>query len=140
MPIVKWIDSFSLGVEVIDAHHRHLVDLLNRVYDDVTSGEPVTHIEAVLSELFDYATYHFATEEAWMREMAYEGLEGHARQHLMFTERLTELVNDYHEGLEGMNMEVFSFLTRWLLDHMLEADRDIIRRAIECDYSGMKFD
>lgn len=139
MPIVKWIESFNLGVRVIDEHHRQLVDLLNKVYDDVTSGEPVSRIEVVLTELFDYATYHFSTEEEWMREMAYEGAADHTVQHIMFTDRLTDLVNGYHEGMEGMNSEIFSFLTHWLLDHILEADRDIIRRAIECDYSGMEF-
>uniref|UniRef100_C6E9L5 Uncharacterized protein n=1 Tax=Geobacter sp. (strain M21) TaxID=443144 RepID=C6E9L5_GEOSM len=34
MPIVAWDVSLSVGNDVIDEHHRHLVGLLNKAYDE----------------------------------------------------------------------------------------------------------
>ena len=131
MPLVKWSDSFDLGSPVIDGHHRQLLHLLNMVYDDATCGGSVSRIETILAELFDYATYHFATEEAWMAEMGYAERDEHMALHQQFIENLTKLVNRYHDGLEGVNEEVFTLLTHWLIDHIMESDREIIRCAVE---------
>lgn len=129
MPIIEWSSTFSLGVQQIDEHHQQLVRLLNKVYDDFTNGAPDTQTCIVLHELFEYATYHFGAEEDWMKENGYPGLDGHIDQHEEFSGKLVEMVNDYLIGKPNLSSEVFTFLTDWLLNHILKADAAFVSFA-----------
>lgn len=126
MPIVEWSDTFKLGVPLIDGHHQKLVGLLNKVYDDVAREAPATETCLVLQELFEYTTYHFRAEEDWMKENGYPGLAGHIELHEEFSSKLDEIVIDYLSGKPNPNNEVFTFLTDWLLKHILKSDAAVI--------------
>jgi len=126
MPIIEWSNTFKLGVPQLDEHHQQLVRLLNKVYDDFTNGAPDTQTCIVLHELFEYATYHFGAEEDWMKENGYPGLGGHIDQHEEFSSKLVEMVNDYLNGKTNLNSEVFTFLTNWLLNHILKSDSAVV--------------
>ncbi len=67
MPIIEWNEQFVLGVPEFDEHHQHLVMLLNKTYDDFINGASKETLSLILDELIDYATYHFAAEEHWMK-------------------------------------------------------------------------
>ena len=71
MPIVEWNDSFLVGVEPFDEHHKHLVDLLNRSYNELEHDAPLESYGELLDELSDYVSYHFVREELWMMESSY---------------------------------------------------------------------
>jgi len=131
MPIIEWSNTFAIGVRQIDEHHRHLVGLLNKVYDDFANEAPPDQVGVVLDELFDYATYHFGAEEDWMKENSYPGLPGHIDQHEEFSSKLVEMVNSYQNGKPGLNSEVFTFLTNWLLNHILKSDAAFVQYAAE---------
>lgn len=124
MPIFVWDESFELGIELFDEHHRHLVGLLNKTYDNFTSGTRNESIESVLDELIDYATYHFAAEEHWMKEHRYPDLRQHQEEHERFSRRVVEIQNDYHSLKAKLSLEVLSFLKRWLSDHILNTDAE----------------
>jgi hemerythrin len=131
MPIIEWSSTFKLGVQKIDEHHQHLVRLLNKVYDDFANGAPIEQVGVVLDELFDYATYHFGAEEDWMKANSYPGLAGHIDQHEEFSGKLVGMVNSYQNGKPDLNSEVFTFLTNWLLQHILKSDAAFVQYAVE---------
>lgn len=124
MPFVEWNDSFSLGVPQFDEHHQHLVGLINRLYDDFITGSPAESLGIILDELIDYATYHFAAEEYWMKENSYPKLAEHGAEHDRFSARVTEMQKDYHAGKVNLSIEVLTFLKNWLKKHILQSDAD----------------
>ena len=67
METFEWNRSYLLGVPHIDEHHQYLFKLLNKVYKTLLNGRDKEEIEKVLDSLIDYATYHFAAEESWMK-------------------------------------------------------------------------
>ena len=77
MPMVKWNDSYLLGVMEIDKHHQHLVELLNKTHEEFMKGAPAESIGAVLDKLINYATYHFISEEQLMVKIGDPGLAEH---------------------------------------------------------------
>jgi len=124
MALVEWQEMFELGIDEFDDHHKHLVNLLNMTYDGFTCGASNEELGAVLDELADYATYHFAAEEYWMGVNEYPELSKHSREHEKFCNRLTEILNDFHNGNDCLSLEVLTFIMNWLTHHILETDAD----------------
>lgn len=123
MPIVEWEEKYLLGVEQFDAHHKHLVGLLNKVYEmfllnDVAEGK----LQEILDSLAEYANYHFDQEESWMCEVGYPRLEEHILEHKRFIYKLYELNRQFKEDTSYLTLEIVSFLRRWLLEHIMSAD------------------
>ena len=122
MPMVKWNDSYLLGVMEIDKHHQHLVELLNKTHEEFMKGAPAESIGAVLDKLINYATYHFISEEQLMVKIGDPGLAEHREEHGRFTRRVVEIQTDFHSGNKNLSNEVLLFLKNWLTNHILKTD------------------
>ncbi|TSK07306.1 MAG: bacteriohemerythrin [Geobacter sp.] len=125
MPIVTWDGSLAVGHEMIDEHHEHLVELLNKAYDEFCEKKADQHIAAVLDELADYATYHFAQEELFMEETDYPRKEEHLLDHAYFVKRIGEIQRDFATGGVPISLEIISFLRGWLIRHISHSDTDL---------------
>ena len=122
MPLIEWGDKFSLHDEMIDKHHRHLVDLLNELYDDSVSGASPERLREVLHDLINYATYHFYTEEKLMEQGGYPGLEAHKLEHAFFVEKVVNMQRGVHQGKQDLSGETIKFLVEWITHHILQND------------------
>jgi len=122
MPFMEWDDTFELGIVEFDEHHKHLVNLLNIIFDGFTCEASYEELEAVLDELVDYATYHFAAEEHWMQVHAYPGLLQHSSEHERFCTRIVEFQQEFLNGKADLSLDVLQFLNNWLSDHIIKAD------------------
>ncbi|OGU15508.1 MAG: hypothetical protein A2076_12620 [Geobacteraceae bacterium GWC2_53_11] len=132
MPFVEWDTSFNTGITQFDEHHQHLVDLLNKTYDDYILGAPDDAFGAVLTGLIEYAGYHFDAEASWMREHSYPKLTEHLREHDSFVLKATRFQQDFQNGNVSISLDVLTFLKTWLKHHILESDADygrFIRQA-----------
>ena len=77
MAILEWEKRFELGVKPFDEHHKHLVGLLNEIYDNLDDRAAHAALGAVIVKLIEYATYHFSAEENSMASNGYGGLPLH---------------------------------------------------------------
>lgn len=127
MDLITWNTHFSIGIDDIDDHHRHLMALLNAVYDDFIQQKAGLELAKVFAELTAYSQYHFSTEEAVMREHGYPGYALHKIRHDQFVERLKSLQESVANGRRQVSFELLTFLNTWLLSHILVADADIGR-------------
>ena len=65
-----WKDSYSIGVQEIDAQHRRLFSLADELHSAMNAGKGKVVLEQVLQNLITYTKSHFAGEERLMqREM-----------------------------------------------------------------------
>ena len=127
MPIIVWDKRFELGMQPFDEHHKHLVDLLNEIHDNINNGASHDALGAVIVELIDYATYHFAAEENSMAYHEYGGLPLHQEEHLKFCRMVAEFLEGSREGKEDSSLDILSFLGNWLFDHILQTDSEYCR-------------
>lgn len=95
MPIIEWNSSFLIGIHEIDKHHKHLVALLNQVYDGHKLEIPQHRLHSIIVELSDYANYHFNCEERWMKDTSYPDFEEHKKEHDIFKCRIIEFQKDF---------------------------------------------
>lgn len=122
MPIIEWNQSFHLGIEPFDEHHRNLVALINESFDGFILGADTEKLGELFDRLTDYASYHFACEERWMSERGYPELAPHQAEHRAFSSRVSRIKEDFQQGRGDLSREVFSFLVDWISEHVLSTD------------------
>jgi hemerythrin len=127
MPILEWKDSFTLGIEQFDLHHRHMVDLLNRAHDTYHADGDLQTLSATLNELFDYAMYHFQVEEQFMEENNYAGFAEHLEYHKNFSSQVAAMQHDLTQVWKNLPLEMLTFLKNWLTYDIGVADTEYIR-------------
>lgn len=123
MALLHWRPHMSLGIEAIDADHRQLIDLLNRLHFMALAGDEPASVGAVLDELVAYARTHFAREEALMQRSGYPHLLDHREQHRQLADRLRTFCAIYEQDPDRFDMTAFyDFVADWLVVHFLEED------------------
>ncbi|MBP2315346.1 bacteriohemerythrin [Azospirillum soli] len=132
MSTYEWRPDLSVGEADIDAEHRELFRLQQRL-QSADAAEEV--LPGILRQLEEYARTHFTHEEALMRRYAYPGYEDHVKRHRLFVEWLDAVKIAYGRSIETpfeIGATVNDFLGRWLVEHIQHEDmryRDHILRS-----------
>jgi hemerythrin len=123
MPLIQWSDDLSIGIHEIDDQHKKLVSLINDLHDAMKSGQAKQALEKTLSELADYAVYHFQVEEKYMEKFRYPGFPSHKLAHTAFVKKVAAFQADYTSGKLGLSLDLMHFLRDWLTTHIKGTDR-----------------
>ena len=123
----EWNDKSLLGIKKLDEHHEHLVDLLNRSYELYENAAPCAKLEVILDELFEYAFYHFAAEEQWLKDHTYIKLDDHIAEHDHFRQKIASFQNEFLAGKTPPKVQLFTFLGDWLVNHIRVTDVEYAR-------------
>lgn len=125
MPFIQWDSSFSVGQPVLDADHKKLIDILNRIFDAWQGSAPSGDVlNALFDELIEYTDGHFSREESKLAARGYPHLVRHHMEH----ERLREMVMSFRSrhvvGRQAATIteDMAKFLKTWLTDHILDDD------------------
>lgn len=117
MKTMVWKPEYAIHDERVDAQHKKLFDL----YNEISSVPPGTaDQERLLHDLYSYAVFHFAEEEALMATIGYPeaARTAHARSHQSFFRTL--------ERLRSQSFETaMEFFREWLVHHILNEDKEI---------------
>ena len=126
MAYVQWSSRFELGVPFIDADHKVLVGLLNRMHDASRASGDLTDLGGILSALVDYTRYHFAREERAQESSGYPDVDEHREQHARLAIEARRLFEAYRRDPGGIDVgDLLDFLSDWLMDHILLHDMAI---------------
>ncbi len=124
--IFPWNNNFNTGVDTIDKQHQKLVNLLNKVASAAIMKSSYGESEPFIQELFEYAAYHFETEDKYWQDTLSDSkyVEQHKETHHWFVVRVNELKNNINTLTEEEWIEdLLSFLASWLASHILENDK-----------------
>jgi hemerythrin len=134
MSHIVWNDSLSVGVEVIDKQHMRIIDYINELYAAInsTASDKNTRIALVINDTIDYTESHFGFEETVLEEVDYPYLKAHKRVHQLFVRRVLEYKTRLDKG-EDVAQELLETLSRWLLNHIRNEDKDYSKWLIEAD-------
>lgn len=119
---VQWDDSLSVGIDVIDEHHRYLFDLTNDLFDVVSKKQGAREVARVLKALDQYVQVHFRAEERMMTHWGYAGLAQQEQQHAEFENRLRGFYEALHDNPLTAQFDVLHYLRNWLLAHIVHED------------------
>jgi hemerythrin-like metal-binding protein len=123
MGFIKWNSRYAVHIEEVDRQHQKLIELINTLYDAMSVGRGKDVLGQVLSELAEYTTYHFDTEDRLFREYGYPDREHHGKEHDDLTAKTKTLKQAFDTGNKKLAIDVMLFLSNWLNDHILEEDK-----------------
>lgn len=121
---ITWEDKFLTQVDSIDKQHRLLVEQLNLTYTFYEGKEINTALDA-LERFVITIRNHFAAEEVLMLQKGYPSSPEHKQLHNKLLHQLEKLYEFIREDKAVLNLEVFDFLKSWLLDHIVNSDREL---------------
>ena len=119
---MTFTQSLSVGYNAIDEQHIRWIDLINAVYNSLSSGSSRDVLGKVLKDLVDYTVWHFGFENKMMAEYNYPDKESHMKLHRDFIAEIKNLESRYDSGEEIMGVNVLEFLKDWLSDHIMKID------------------
>jgi len=123
MSIMKWKDTYSVGVEEIDNQHKGLVSTLNELFDAMSVGQANDILGNIINKMIRYAVIHFETEEKYFDEFDYALSDEHKDEHDRFKDEVQHFKVGFDAGNIVLSMEVFKFLKDWLINHMMVEDQ-----------------
>jgi hemerythrin-like metal-binding protein len=127
-----WDSRFETGIPIVDAQHKHLVEVVNTLGNELLLGNvSEERLQALFHELAEYARHHFSDEENMMRSLAID--ERHRLEHIAFHRQFVEqLVNLWksRDSLAKPAETVHGFLASWLTVHILGEDQAMARQFV----------
>ncbi|MDZ4251382.1 MAG: adenylate/guanylate cyclase domain-containing protein [Sulfuritalea sp.] len=120
-----WREDYCIGPAVLDVGHKNLLAEMNALARAINAGV-LNQTPPLMAQIQFSATRDFLIEEQMMREDGYPFIDLHIRQHQRFFEYFNELRREIDLGEDDrvyLGFRVKRFLTGWLINHVLSADR-----------------
>jgi diguanylate cyclase (GGDEF)-like protein/hemerythrin-like metal-binding protein/PAS domain S-box-containing protein len=127
MTAFKWDAKYETGLPEVDAQHRGLVEIINRLGDQRIGGSSPAEVEATLGKLAEYARFHFETEDAVMRAagISPDHFAAHSRTHELFLSQIKEIAAEAGGEVAIAVDQLFQYLVKWLAFHILGQDLEM---------------
>ena len=122
MPMLEWNDSLSCHVADIDAQHKSLVDMVNKLHDAMRSGAAESALFSIIGEMRKYTVEHFDTEEKYMAEYSFQDAAAHKAEHKDFVDKVVKVEEGLKGGKVELSMDILNFLSNWLVTHIFDVD------------------
>jgi hemerythrin len=121
---VKWSNTYSMGIKIIDDQHKGLLELVNELFNHSTGNEADerAYFKIVIGQAVDYVKVHFATEEKYMLATQFPDYEEHKKTHNDFVLAVVKSVKDYEAGKRLVLVNFSRFLKDWVLGHVAVMD------------------
>ena len=126
MAFSVWDEMYATGIDSIDDQHKHLISLLNRMFEALLQKRGKEEVSYVIEEMNRYAEYHFQTEESLMERAGYSDLAEHRIFHDAFISKVNDFLFKYNQNDEALSAEVTIFLTNWLNEHLSTIDQKYV--------------
>ncbi len=121
MELLKWHESFSVGVKLVDQQHQKLFSLINELIVQTDAGQQKETIEKVLDGLVAYTEYHFKAEEKLFK--IHPEFTKHKSIHQGFVDKVTGFVAAFKVGNSDFKPAIVGFLVDWIKKHVLDMDK-----------------
>jgi hemerythrin len=122
MKDLRWDKTLSVEVAEIDADHRRLLELFNRLGNAVEDGESQDYIRMVMDELISCTEWHFKHEEWLMQKYGYPDLAQHRSEHEELIASGKALQRQLEAAGASLSAQEIEFLEHWLTGHIYGAD------------------
>ena len=121
MSTIHWSSRYETGIPAIDQEHRRLFEAMNELIAAFRRGDPRPEVRKVVDLLVNYTMEHLQTEEDWMRDHSFPGLEAHRLEHEAMKTTVLGLVQQFEAG-EDLTMKVTVLMADWLQYHLDGSD------------------
>jgi hemerythrin-like metal-binding protein len=115
-----WHDNWLIGIDELDADHKEIVRLINRLADP---SEKIPVLQR-LENLAAHMRAHFEREERFLDRIQYPERTAHANEHIMEMAEFTLLKRDLiASGAAAMDAASLEGIKTWFFNHAVAQDR-----------------
>jgi len=125
--MLTWKDEYSIGIDLIDAQHKHLFEIGNSAYELLNSDfcvDKYDRIVAIIQDLSQYTKFHFKSEEDYMLQIKYRQYFSQKVEHDDFIEKIYAVKLDQIDiNQEKYIEDLLVFIFNWIVEHILKKDK-----------------
>jgi hemerythrin len=123
--LLHWKDTYSVGIEAVDHEHKELIELINRLHEELDAADAKLTVPAFFGDLLEGITAHFALEEKFMRDRGYDRLRPHKEDHERLLDELREIMDAFERSEEIDPVELGLRLDTWFSRHFRTHDAQL---------------
>jgi hemerythrin-like metal-binding protein len=123
--LIAWSPQYEVGHPVIDAQHKELVAIINRLHEAMLARRGRESLATVFQDLASYTRMHFGTEEELMARFSYIEAAQHKKMHESLLGEIRKLEQGFKEGELSVTMATMTFLQSWLTTHIAQMDKKL---------------
>jgi hemerythrin len=123
MAVIAWKAVYETGIVALDKEHQGLIAEINRLYEALRDKRGEKVLGEILNMLENYTVHHFQHEEKLMAEYNFPGLAEQQEKHRELIQAVQDIKERASSGGEEPAKELFKFLRIWLLEHIVEVDK-----------------
>lgn len=114
----------GVGNARLDDDHKLLIELLNQLSQPIPEAEAPLLVQSILNALVDYASFHFAREEAALAAVDYPYLAAHKAAHRLVAEQAQAHLATFQADPDSLSLDqLAAFVRGWLVEHIQGEDR-----------------
>lgn len=122
-----WRKIMSVGNDLIDHGHRHLIGYINTIELLLQSANDKELITEALEQLHDATVRNFRIEESIQRKIGFPQTLHHRREHKKLLNQLNEVIENIEQCRTSQELsdyapELIIFLRNWIVDHVFHED------------------
>lgn len=117
MALLQWKSEYSVGIDAIDHEHKELIDLINRLHDELSTTGDANSVSAFFGDVFKAISAHFALEEQFMRQRDYDQLREHKSDHERLLDEIRDMMDEFEGNVEAGRVSLAKKLDGWFSRH-----------------------
>ena len=111
----------EMGIPEIDDQHRKLFELLNKLRKAMLAHHSGERVDKALEKLQGFARKHFDFEERLMADIEFADQAAHVEEHELL---MRELANFRERARTGdLTAELPRLMRSWVIEHLVQFDR-----------------
>lgn len=121
---IEWQSGFSVDIQVIDDQHRHMIEIINRLFEQLSTKVGPIELDSFFEDAIAYGEYHFQTEENFFSRYTYPARAAHRQAHRDYKAKVNALVAetiDTHAAATAL----LDFLEEWWVGHITGMDQTL---------------
>ncbi len=125
-----WKEQLSVGNDVIDSDHKHLIKIINLVEESLATTNR-SNLTLALASLSQYSKEHFAREEKIASAAGYTRISQLHKSHDELLSKLDQVKQKIGEEWTASSVKHFTALLQdWLVNHVIKEDM-LMKPALE---------
>ncbi len=114
--------DLNTGIALIDEQHATVFEAIKGLEAAIQDGMGMGLLEATLTTIYDYASYHFKTEEDSFGLVEYPEASKHHHQHRLLLDQLSIWLVVIKRQRPPEPQEVLEYLKIWHENHITRYD------------------
>lgn len=125
-----WREQLSVGNDLIDADHKHLIEIIKTVEKSLVTINR-SELTLALDSLTQYSKVHFSREEKIAEEAGYMQVPNLRKSHDTLLKKLDQIKQEIGDEWTTSSVEHFIIMLRdWLINHVVKEDM-LMKPALE---------